>query len=117
MEEVLGVAGMLPAMEGVGTDPAGMLFVIVSDERGFMWKGPFSREVSFPVGFGCGCLLMTLEGGGVCLLCSSICQDQVLNPTPFTLLSPSSFSRSPVNPWVNTRLRDSWLLHLQTSDA
>ncbi|KAK3898356.1 hypothetical protein C8A05DRAFT_19041 [Staphylotrichum tortipilum] len=44
MEEALGVAGMLPATEGVGTDPAGMLFVIVSDERAFSWKGPFLRE-------------------------------------------------------------------------
>jgi hypothetical protein len=44
-EGLLRVPGMQSA--GKGQDPASMLFVALTDERGYPWKGPFLREVSF----------------------------------------------------------------------
>ncbi|KAK4232769.1 hypothetical protein C8A03DRAFT_20008, partial [Achaetomium macrosporum] len=41
-EALLRVAGMQPA--GEGQDPASMLFLVVTDEREYPWKGPFLRE-------------------------------------------------------------------------
>ncbi|KAK4156581.1 hypothetical protein C8A00DRAFT_30547 [Chaetomidium leptoderma] len=41
-EGLLQVAGMQPA--GGGQDPASMLFIVVTDERGYPWKGPFLRK-------------------------------------------------------------------------
>jgi hypothetical protein len=38
-EALLRVAGMQPADEG--QDPASMLFVVLTDERPYPWKGPF----------------------------------------------------------------------------
>jgi hypothetical protein len=48
-EELLRVPGMQPV--GEGQDPTSMLFVVLTDERGYPWKGPFLREVSFLVLF------------------------------------------------------------------
>ncbi len=42
---LLEVAGMQPA--GEGEDPAGRLFVVVTDDREYPYRGPFMREVSF----------------------------------------------------------------------
>jgi hypothetical protein len=44
-EGLLRVPGMQSA--GKGQNPASMLFVALTDERGYPWKGPFLREVSF----------------------------------------------------------------------
>lgn len=44
--ELLRVAGMQPAGGAEGQDPASMLFIVVTDEREYPWKGAFLREVS-----------------------------------------------------------------------
>ncbi|KAK3291463.1 uncharacterized protein B0H64DRAFT_246201 [Chaetomium fimeti] len=41
-EALLAVAGMQPASEA--QDPASMLFIVLTDERQYPWKGPFLRE-------------------------------------------------------------------------
>lgn len=48
-EGLLQVAGMQPA--GEGQDPASMLFILVTDECEYPWKGPFLREVNPPFSF------------------------------------------------------------------
>ncbi|KAK4158279.1 hypothetical protein C8A00DRAFT_28785 [Chaetomidium leptoderma] len=43
-EGLLRVAGIQPAGNMEGQDPASMLFIVVTDERECPWKGPFLRE-------------------------------------------------------------------------
>ncbi len=46
-QPLLDVAGMQPEEEDEGEDPAGLLFVVVTDDREYPYRGPFMREVSF----------------------------------------------------------------------